>query len=373
MALYSLKGEQLQPLDAAGYPEQDLENWLERNPTVLADGEPLLVIGRQVPTEAGPIDLLALNAAGDLVVIELKRGRTPREAIAQALDYLSVVEDWDPELISTTAQQYLRAAGSTLSTVDEALAEMNTPDGEEEDAEQAPAEVRLNARQHVFVVAQEISPALRRIANLLNRKGLLVRCVEFRRYLGSDGTSLADVSTVVRPEDVGGGSDGPRTRWTLETFRDELEAQIGDDDRSLQVAQRLLEFAESQDSAGSGRLTMGTSRTGTAVYRCPRPAGPPVSFFGLTARGELGIFYSDIRRKVDAQTYDGVIADLASIPTFADIKDQVGRGQRGFGLQRVALYPINGAFRKPDELDRFLNAVRRFGDHVKSAPSRGAE
>ena len=369
MALYSFKGEQLQPLDAAGYPEQDLENWLERNPRVLADGEPLLVIGRQVPTEAGPIDLLALNATGDLVIIELKRGRTPREAIAQALDYLSVVEDWDPELIGTTAQQYLRASGSTASTVDEALAETNAPVAEEEDAEQVLAEIHLNTRQHVFVVAQEISPALRRIANFLNRRGLLVRCVEFRRYLG-DGTSLADVSTVVRPEDVGGGSGVGRTKWTLETFGDELEAQIGDDDRSLQVAQRLLEFADSQES---GRLTMGTGRTGTAVYRCPRLSGAPVSCFGLTSKGELGIFYGDIRRKMDTQTHDDFIADLTAIPTFADIKDQVDREQRGFGLQRVALYPINAALREPDELDRFLDAVRRFGEHVKSAASRGAE
>jgi hypothetical protein len=40
----------------------------------------LMVVGRQVPTSFGKfIDLLAIDAQGDLTVVELKRDRTPRE------------------------------------------------------------------------------------------------------------------------------------------------------------------------------------------------------------------------------------------------------------------------------------------------------
>lgn len=47
------------------------------------------MIGRQVrTTHGGYIDLLALNQDGQLIVIELKRELTPREVVAQALDYL---------------------------------------------------------------------------------------------------------------------------------------------------------------------------------------------------------------------------------------------------------------------------------------------
>jgi RecB family endonuclease NucS len=52
-----------------------LENLLARDPTLV--GEPLLLVGRQVPTSYGGfIDLLAVDADGYVWVLELKRDRT---------------------------------------------------------------------------------------------------------------------------------------------------------------------------------------------------------------------------------------------------------------------------------------------------------
>ncbi|MBK8232362.1 MAG: DUF91 domain-containing protein [Candidatus Eisenbacteria bacterium] len=79
------------PLDL----EARIEAWLEQDIAVLDPG--LLVIGRQVETDfGGLIDLLCLNAAGDLVVVELKRDRTPREITAQILDYASWASELSP-------------------------------------------------------------------------------------------------------------------------------------------------------------------------------------------------------------------------------------------------------------------------------------
>jgi len=51
-------------------------------------GTDLLIIGRQAPTGfGGLIDLLALDAEGRVHVLELKPDRTPRDVVAQALDY----------------------------------------------------------------------------------------------------------------------------------------------------------------------------------------------------------------------------------------------------------------------------------------------
>ena len=58
--------------------EDRLENWLENDISVLDPN--LMVIGRQVLTDLGDkIDLLCLDVTGSLVIVELKRGRTPRE------------------------------------------------------------------------------------------------------------------------------------------------------------------------------------------------------------------------------------------------------------------------------------------------------
>jgi RecB family endonuclease NucS len=49
-----------------------------------------MLIGRQQDTGfGGRIDLLAIAPDGALVLIEIKRDRTPREVVAQALDYAS--------------------------------------------------------------------------------------------------------------------------------------------------------------------------------------------------------------------------------------------------------------------------------------------
>ena len=61
-----------------------LEDILVRDVSVL--GLDVMVVGRQVATSYGKrIDLLAIDARGDLYAIELKRDRTPREVVAQLL------------------------------------------------------------------------------------------------------------------------------------------------------------------------------------------------------------------------------------------------------------------------------------------------
>ncbi len=47
----------------------------------------------------GRVDLLALDSKGALYVIELKRDKTPRDVVAQALDYASCASGLDGEAI----------------------------------------------------------------------------------------------------------------------------------------------------------------------------------------------------------------------------------------------------------------------------------
>ena len=90
--------------------EKRLEEWLEKDISMISNG--LLVIGRQVETEfGGTIDLLCIEYNGDVLVVELKRDKTPREITAQVLDYASWIKDLSNEKITEIANKYLGDKG----------------------------------------------------------------------------------------------------------------------------------------------------------------------------------------------------------------------------------------------------------------------
>src|SRR5271154_5982328 len=79
--------------------EQLLEDMIVASPEIVS--EEWMIIGRQEDTSfGGRIDLLAIAPDGTLILIELKRERTPREVVAQALDYASWVDELQPDDIA---------------------------------------------------------------------------------------------------------------------------------------------------------------------------------------------------------------------------------------------------------------------------------
>ena len=73
--------------------EEQLEDILTKNPDMLDIG--LNLVGRQVNTQNGPLDLLGVDSNGRLVVFELKRGKLNRDAVAQVIDYASQLNAMD--------------------------------------------------------------------------------------------------------------------------------------------------------------------------------------------------------------------------------------------------------------------------------------
>ena len=73
--------------------EWSLEDTLVKNPSLLMPG--LTLVGRQTPTEGGPLDLLGVDSDGKLAVFELKRGTLSRDAVAQIIDYASDLDSME--------------------------------------------------------------------------------------------------------------------------------------------------------------------------------------------------------------------------------------------------------------------------------------
>ena len=111
-ALWKISPQPQQLAESSLANEQLLEDMIIAAPRMLSDE--WMLIGRQETTGfGGRIDLLAIAPDGSLVLIELKRERTPREVVAQALDYASWVEKLDAEDIAAIYGRF--ASGKSLA------------------------------------------------------------------------------------------------------------------------------------------------------------------------------------------------------------------------------------------------------------------
>ena len=66
--------------------EKDLENWMAKNPELLFGTEQVLVISQSVSGQR-MADILALDADGRLVIVEIKRDWSDRATVGQLLEY----------------------------------------------------------------------------------------------------------------------------------------------------------------------------------------------------------------------------------------------------------------------------------------------
>ena len=98
--IWELDGSHATPLKSNSRLESEelLEKTLVKNPRLLI--EDLTLVGRQTPTEGGPLDLLGVDGDGRLVVFELKRGTLLRDAVAQILDYASSLDNMDSDSLT---------------------------------------------------------------------------------------------------------------------------------------------------------------------------------------------------------------------------------------------------------------------------------
>lgn len=144
----NLKRVRMQSLDC----ESRLEDFLCADLSILSPG--LMLIGRQISTDYGKfIDMLAMDIEGNLTVIELKKDRTPREVVAQVMDYASWVQNLSYEEIA-----------GLYSEKNDGMA-FEEGFGEAFDAN--PPE-KLNETHNLIIVAAELDPATERIINYLS-------------------------------------------------------------------------------------------------------------------------------------------------------------------------------------------------------------
>ena len=108
VAIWNVTDRQTRRVDYSSIKsEKMLEEILDEDISVL--GDDYLVIGRQVKAKFGKyIDLLAMDQEGKISVIELKKDKTPRDVIAQAIDYASWIQGLSYSEVAEIYHEYAK-------------------------------------------------------------------------------------------------------------------------------------------------------------------------------------------------------------------------------------------------------------------------
>jgi hypothetical protein len=259
--------------------EARIEKWLSRDISLLSPD--LLVIGKQVETAAGSfIDLLCIDKEGSLVVVELKRDKTPREVTAQALDYASWVKDLGTEEIEGIAAKYLKGTG--LKTAFESKFGVGLPD-------------IINEHHAMRIVASDIDDSTERIIRYLaETHGVDINAVRFQFFQAADGSEFLVRTFTVAPDVVEQTGRSGRSKRVRHTTREEFFGALDSNGRA--IFERIFEWARLQAPEmpvhwGTSGFSLNVDLSGTHV--AVLFGYPPTSVFkqsiytnrsGITAR-----------------------------------------------------------------------------------------
>lgn len=163
--------------------ERDLQSYLlKANGAKIGEIKMMYISHEGTPdSEGGIFDILGIDENGDTVIVELKRGKTPRLVVSQALEYASGIRNEDYERLDERFREFRRSRGESA---DESLREAHADFFKLSDDP-------LNAREfnnnlHLVVVAAEFEDVTLNMADLLRDHGLDVVCVRYRTFADSE-------------------------------------------------------------------------------------------------------------------------------------------------------------------------------------------
>ncbi|HEV7353613.1 MAG TPA: endonuclease NucS domain-containing protein [Brevundimonas sp.] len=288
-AIWTVSGRPTQLVEGRLPSERALEDMIVAAPRLLSDE--WMLIGRQERTLSGGfIDLLAIAPDGALVLIELKRDRTPREVVAQALDYAVWVEGLEPQDINAI---YRRFSGER-DLAEDFLARFG----------QALDEEALNSSHQIVIVAASLDDSSERIVAYLNKRDIAINvlCFQVFDHEGGQLLSRAWLMDPVHTQVSASTGPKPRSQRESEPWNGEFYASFGlGKARRSWDEERRFGFI----SAGGGAWysnTLNLLSPGDRIWvKVPGhgfvgvgevlgPAEPAASFRLVTAAGERPVY-----------------------------------------------------------------------------------
>lgn len=172
----------------------DLEKWVESDPAIL--GEELMVITTEFSgfdKTSERLDVLALDADGRLVVVELKRDDSGKSVDLQALKYAAYCAPMTLDDVASVHAEYLTRQGAATTAEGAKLRILDFVVNEEF--------VEFDDKPRIIIVSREYRPEVTSSVQWLRTFGLDITCIKWDVFELPDQKIVIDTSVLIpQPE-----------------------------------------------------------------------------------------------------------------------------------------------------------------------------
>ena len=308
--------------------EHELEEVITRSPEMIMDD--LKIIGRQVETAGGPLDLLGVDGDGNLVVLELKRGTLTRDAVAQIIDYASFLAELDSEELASHVSE--RSANLGTDRIENLCSWY-----QEQFSEPFPS----RQRPKMVLVGLGVDERARRMISFLADSEIDVSLLTFHGFREGDHTYLArQVEIEAKPPT---GTAASTKKINLEKLQKRV-TDLGIDDYYYKLAAFL--------------------RYKLSAYEWPNPGGYSYSLSEITSTGteSLRVYIALYRLdshpgKVRMQIYPRAVevAREAYQSLKAQLRDRIV--ERSDGGADIWVNSLNDVEELQQNLEKYCEAI----------------
>lgn len=160
----------------------DIQEWIDGTPEIL--GEDLLVISKELILPSGRrLDLLALDKAGALVVIELKRDDSGYDAEWQAIKYASYCSSFSQDEIYKYFAEYL---GTDADDAQVRIEEVVNCEPED-----------LNQKQRIILVSKEFHSEVISAVLWLRESEINIECIRLTPHLDEQSNLFINPEIII--------------------------------------------------------------------------------------------------------------------------------------------------------------------------------
>jgi hypothetical protein len=252
------------PPSKAGLKEKDIENWVAKHPEILFPNEEILTFGQSI-SGLSMADVLALDARGNLIIIEIKRDWSDRSTVGQLLEYAARLSNSNYDFLNKIASQ-CSILVDDLYTSFVKFSENKNIDKE-----------TIGKQQRILVVAHESDENLKTIINWLRQYHVPIEFVSYSIYVDQEGKpKFLDIEGIKDSPDLSPSNDHWIGHWIFNT----------NEKNSLGAYQKMFkENVAAIYGYSTGSKNLEGSRAGDTVFAYVNGQG--IRAIGTVVTGEV--------------------------------------------------------------------------------------